>query len=568
MRRAARWLIPITGAFRSVVPVIVSLLLPPVWAAERHVDPRHSAAADVGEGSRDAPFRTLAFAMSRLSPGDALRIAAGTYRESIIFPKKNWSATMPTTISGDGSGVVKVLGTDVIGGWEEAGRGIFVKRPWTKEPQQVFIDGRPLGQFGGSIFKGYPDRAGHDLGNLHRSQGGIWPKRQPGNQASLPPESFYFDSGANELIIRTAGSAMRDGAVEVSFRPYLVQGDGVAGVTLRDLRFRYSSTTTTSRQGAITLIGDHNAIENVEVEDADGVGIELSGDDNRIVNCRVTRSGYLGIKARGHRVEILGNDVSYNNTRGFNKWWEAGGMKFVGEGGLRNSRVSNNRVHHNFGDGIWFDWGNDSNRISNNIAAYNDGFGIHYEASSKAYILDNQVFGNRQRGIYLPHSRDSIVAHNLIVANGLEGVAIVDEKRRDSKGILDLRPTNNAVLANILAWNRGTALILPGVAYENRSDANLFLEDKSAPEFSMGWPKGLFGKHSFTRWQRDEHQDSDSSVIAQAMDSNTRQSLSKGVLEIDWSSLYKLRSTLAVAADRFNNALGVTNEISSIPGPR
>ena len=65
--------------------------------------------------------------------------------------------------------------------------------------------------------------------------------------------------------------------MEVATRPYLVRGEYVHGLLLKNLRFRYATTSTSSRQGAVTLIGNGNTLEDIVVEDADGAGIELSG---------------------------------------------------------------------------------------------------------------------------------------------------------------------------------------------------------------------------------------------------------------------------------------------------
>lgn len=538
----------------------------PALAAVRYVVPDHPQAEDSGWGTADKPYRTLAFAMSRLMPGDVLRIAAGTYREALILPRRAWSKDVPTTIEGDPDRPVVLLGTDVVADWEAVGAGRYVKRAWAAEPQQVLVNGAMLKQIGGTIFMGYPVRLGHELGRLHRSQGGIWPTRQEGTPDDMPPGSFLYDAATRALYLRTVDGSPPE-SVEVATRPFLIHGENVAGIVIRNIHGRHASTTTASRQAAVTLNGQGNTLENLVVEDVDGVGVQISGDDNVLRNSRVVRSGFLGIKARGQRVLIEHNEVSHNNTRGFNKWWEAGGMKFVGQGGLRNSRVADNRVHHNYGDGIWFDWGNQDNRIERNLVAYNQGFGIHYEACAGAHILDNRVFGNKQRGIYLPHGRDSWVAHNLVVANGLDGIVAVDEGRNDPKGQLDLRPRNNRVLANVVAWNGGAAVILPGTEYQNVSNGNLFVE-AGAPMFSMGWPKMLSPRMPLREWQTKHEQDRDSRHVTASMPASVRTNLVKGALDIDWSVLNAWIAGYALPADRLSDAGLPGQPVHGKAGPR
>lgn len=538
----------------------------PAAAVVRFVAPAHPQAEDSGTGAEDRPYRTLGFAMSRLMPGDVLRIAGGTYREALILPRRVWSKDQPTTIEGDRSHPVILLGTDVVEGWDAAGAGRHLKRQWAEEPQQVLVNGAQLKQIGGTIFMGYPLRHGHELERLHRSQGGIWPARQEGRPEDMPPGSFLYDPARRTLHIRTADGSV-PGRIEVATRPFLIRGENVAGVVVRNIHVRHANTSTTSRQAAVTLNGSANMLDGVVVEDVDGVGVQISGDDNTLRNSRITRSGFLGIKARGQRVVIENNEVSFNNTRGFNKWWEAGGMKFVGEGGLRNSRVANNRVHHNGGDGIWFDWGNRDNRIERNLVAYNDGFGIHYEACSGGLVLDNAVFGNRQRGIYLAHGRDSVVAHNLVAANGLDGIVAIDEGRKDPKGKLDLRAHNNHVAANVLAWNGGAAVILPGAEYRNTSNGNLFV-DASEPMFSMGWPRMFSPKMGLEKWRKNHGQDRDSRHVAAGMGTAIRTGLEQEALDIDWSSLDAWIAGYRPASNALPGGLGDGAPSSDRVGPR
>src|SRR3954465_8894072 len=101
----------------------------PASAMERLVDPRHAAASDSGEGTAEAPFRSIKYAMSKLQPGDHLAIAAGEYRDALIFPERDWTSA-DTVIEGRGKVLVK--GSDEVGEWKALGGGRFVKE-WSSE---------------------------------------------------------------------------------------------------------------------------------------------------------------------------------------------------------------------------------------------------------------------------------------------------------------------------------------------------------------------------------------------------------------------------------------------------
>jgi parallel beta-helix repeat protein len=476
-----RWLRRRAGAAAlccaAMVPVAAA-------AAVRYVDPANPAARDAGEGAAGRPYRTLTHAMKGLKPGDTLNIGAGVYREAIVFPAIDWAGP-PTVIQPAAGAEVLIKGSDVVSGWERGDDGVFVRRGWSVPSQQVFVDGRPLEQTGGTIFNGFPDRADHRMRMLHAGQGGIWPGRVAGGVREMKDESFYYDAAAQTLYVKVAGATLDGRLVEASVRPFLVSGRKLQNVTLKGLKLRHSNTTAVNQQGAVTLEGNRLTLEGLDVAHADGAGFDITGDANVIQGNRASYCGQLGMKVRGRANRVTGNEWSFNNTRGFNKWWEAGGAKFVGDGGLRDSEVSGNRAIGNNGDGIWFDWMNADNRIHDNVAAYNSGFGIHYEASQRGYIHDNYVFGNRQRGIYLPHSAESVVAHNLVAGNGMEGVAIVDEGRSRTRP--ELVPRANRVVGNIFAWNGKAAVVLPAGALDSVSNYNLFLSGPEPPTFSMGW---------------------------------------------------------------------------------
>ncbi|HTE40284.1 MAG TPA: right-handed parallel beta-helix repeat-containing protein [Steroidobacteraceae bacterium] len=434
----------------------------------------------------------IASALKTLQPGDTLILAEGVYRESIDFRTTGLVRTQeagPRTRVEAARGAKPIIkGSDLVTGWEKVRDNVYAKRDWSVSSQQVFIDDQPLKQIGGDIYGDFPSNPKHKFAALHKSQGGIWPKRIAGDQNNLVDESFYYDAEAKTLYIKTAADLTRRHVVEVSTRPYLVFGSGVSDITLSGLRFAHSNTTSVSQSGAITLIGDRLVLENLDVRHADGAGFDISGNDNMVRQSVANYCGIIGMKVRGRRAQVLDNETSFNNTRGFNKWWEAGGAKFVGDGGLQDSEVAGHRAYANQGDGLWFDWHNDNNRIHRNVAARNTGMGIHYEASRRAFIYDNYVVGNGQRGIYLPNASESVVAHNLIAANGMEALAIVDERRAREQGPKELIPVDNTVVGNVLAWNGKAALVLPDSgAASNRSEANYFVSERT-PTLSLGWP--------------------------------------------------------------------------------
>src|SRR5579863_2749864 len=433
-------------------------------ATNLYVDPAASGAV----ANR---YKTISEAVAVLKPGDHLNIAAGLYRESIVLPTRNWSASTPTVIQGTGQVVIDAA--DIVTGWISVGNGTFY-HDWPAETAQVIVNGVLLQQIGGTVFGGFPLAESNPYNGLLTSTGGIWPGRVNGDVSKLIDNSFYYDAAEKRLYVRTSHADLNKWTVEVSTRAHTLLALNVAGVQIKNLIFRYGNTSITGRDGVVTISGDNNVVDDVQIDRADSVGLEVDGDNNQIISSAAAWCGQVGMKARGSNVRILNSTTNYNNTRGFNKWWEAGGIKLTGNNGLINSVITGHTAIGNFGDGIWFDWGNQNDLIQNSISEYNTGFGIQYEASSGAQIVGNRIIANGQRGIYLPQSSGSVVRNNLVHAHAMEVIAVIAEARTDPSGQLDLQPVGNTVTGNVVAWN-GYALTVPGPGFNIAVDGNLYI---------------------------------------------------------------------------------------------
>lgn len=527
-------------------------------AAERVVALNHPNAQDQGAGTAAAPYKSLSYAMSQLRPGDSLIIEAGTYRDALIFPDKVFrridanaiaagklrdaapSTPAPTRIEGKGKVLIK--GSDVVTDWRDLGNGRFVK-VWPEETQQVYIDGMPLVQIGGTIFGGFPTQPNHPLAALHTSQKGIWPGRIEGNQHMMPDNSFFYDAPARALYLQTTLASLQEHEVEVSVRPALLRAQGATDITVSNLNFAHGNTSTRLRDGLVSMSGLRHTLDNIHVRHGDSIGIALIGNDLTLRNSSANHCGQLGIMARGERMQLINNETSDNNTRGFNKWWEAGGAKFVGNGGLQQSLVSQHSALRNMGDGIWFDWKNRNNTLQHSIAAYNAGFGIHYEASDQGRILQNVSVANRQRGIYLSHASQTLVAYNLVAANQMQGIAVIDENRRDPKAEFDFSAKANKVLANVVAWNAG-AIVLPTQQADNLSDYNVLIGDDAQTRVGAGWMHMFMAP--LAEWTRRTRQDQHSTRMALTMDTAFQRSINERVMP-DLAFLHNLRRNLPPA---------------------
>ncbi|MGB4812499.1 MAG: right-handed parallel beta-helix repeat-containing protein [Methylophilaceae bacterium] len=482
---------------------------------------------------------------NKIQPGDRVNFAAGEYRdELLLLANKPWSVSQPTSFISKTPNAAIVKGSDIVQDWQKLDGSRYVK-DWASETSQVFVDGVALKQLGGTVFDGFPENPASTYNNLNKEKGGIWPGRVAyASNATMPNDSFFYDRLTKKLYINTKGDINKR-KVEVSVRRRPFYAEGVSGITLDGLLFEHSNTSISGRGGAVTIIGNDNVIRNVTVRHTDLAGIQTVGDRNQLLNSIANYNGQMGVTMRGANNRVIGVEASHNNTRGFNKWWEAGGFKFVGDGGLHNSEIVNNVAIDNQGDGIWFDWQNKHNLIKGNVAAYNTGFGIHYELSQFGKIENNYVYGNGQRGIFLRDSANCEISNNMVIANGLEGIVAVYTGQKDGKGV-EFGSENAIVTSNVVGWNTGGALIMPkGASAIGISDMNVYLGDDKSTKFSLGYPSTLSpAVYSLSDWQNQSGLDVHSASSSYGMPKSILDSIAKRELITDWSVIDKVASPL------------------------
>lgn len=472
------------------------------------VDASRSESNDTNPGTYAAPLRTIAQAMKTLRPGDDVIIGPGVYRESIMVPAL--AATAYTTaIRATTPGATIVKGSDEVKNWTQLSADVWYVAWPGSEPEQVYRQGKSLIQIAGTVFGGYPLDPKNSLNN----QGDIWPGRVAGDKNSLPVDGFTYAAAEKRIYVRLSKPPAAGEALEVSTRPYVLNALSAINLVVDGLVFEHSNTSLTQRHGAVSVTGRQNTIRNVVVRQMDAWCVQIEGDDSALLDSTIERCGQAGIGAYGARVTVSGNTVTANNTRGFNKNWEAGGMKLTGNPALTDSFVTNNVVTHNTGDGIWFDWTPRRVTVSGNVTAYNTGHGIHYEASQAGKIIGNTSYGNGQLGIYLVESSNSVVSGNSAFGNTLQGIAIVNGTRSASNP--SLLPYGNSVTGNSIAWNdsRGNRIqfLLPGLQFANTSDRNVSQATDVTPRYAQGWVSAVNPyKQGLPSWRLFSGQDAKS----------------------------------------------------------
>jgi parallel beta-helix repeat protein len=410
-----------------------------------HVAAGHPKAADQNPGSLDAPWKTISKAADSLEPGDTVLIHEGVYREQ-VKPAQSGTPSEPITYQAAESEEVVVTGADVVAGWTPVRPGLWKKSPWPHRfpthpndekhrligrCEQVILDGRLL--------------------------------RQVERVDAVEPGTFCADSESKVLyLMPPEGVDPNERVVEASVRRVCF-GHGWGGpsrdhVRLRGVTVRYAANT--AQRGALFARGNGWLVEDCLVEKTNGNGISFRGDDVVLRRVRSRHNGQQGLGGGGHRFLLEDVALEHNNSKGFDKGWEAGGFKIAH---ARDGVVRRCRAVANDGTGMWFDIDVRNVCVERCLAKDNAGHGIYVEISGAFQIRNNLCVRNGTDdhwgygGIALGESDHCTVEHNTCVLNPT-GISIREQGPRTFRGMAGHDVTYHVhdvtIRHNVCALNR------------------------------------------------------------------------------------------------------------------
>jgi hypothetical protein len=381
-------------------------------AATYEVAQQNPQASDEGPGTVERPWKTIAKAAEKMGPGDVVVIRGGVYRERVVV-KTSGTAQAPICFEAAPGEHVILTGADRLTGWQRA-----------DEARPIYSTAWPHKFIGWNRNMTHPDDEYHRLiGRCEQVVVNGYLLRQVLNPAQFAPGTFFVDVTNKTLSVwDTASRDLNKAHVEVSVRQeiFRVEGDHVQ---LRGLRFRYAANM--AQHGAVVLAGRYDAMEDCVVESMNSSGAAFTGADAVVRRCVFRDNGQLGFGAsRAHRLLLTECLVENNNTKGFDRGWEAGGNKLAL---CRDVVLERSRFVRNRGNGIWFDIGNTNCTVRQCLIADNEDAGIFYEISFSLLAQDNVIVGNgfaatpgawgAQAGISLSSSPGCVIERNLIAGN-------------------------------------------------------------------------------------------------------------------------------------------------------
>jgi hypothetical protein len=399
-----------------------------------HVTQRVIAEIDPNE-----QFTTISAAVTHLEPGDTVLLHAGIYRE-LVTVERSGTPERPITIrAAEGENVI-LTGADRV-------------TDWSPGPASDRIYSTPWPHKYVAWNKSYT----HPNDDYHRLIGRCeqvfingYALRQVLERDKLTRGTFFVDIDAQRLYVCPADNqeiTKNKALVEASTRDQVLRVKG-SYVTVQGIRFRYAANR--AQQGAAQFSGDHATVADCIFEYTNASGATFTGKEIVVRNCTFQHNGQLGFGAsRAHGLRLTGCTVRHNNTKGFDRGWEAGGDKIC----LTRGAVLENSVFiENRGNGIWFDIGNEDCEVRNCLIADNENAGIFYEISYGLHAHDNVIVG-----ISLSSSPSCTIERNLILGNK-EGFNFREQLRSTPR--IDNRKSepvwnhDQTIRHNVLAFNR------------------------------------------------------------------------------------------------------------------
>jgi hypothetical protein len=423
-----------------------------VSAATYEVAQRNPKASDNGDGSADNPWKSIGKAAEKVVAGDKIIIRDGIYREGVV-EKTSGTAESPIIFEAAPGAHVVVTGADRLTGWRKVeGTSPIYQVPWTNR----FVPW--------SAHMTHPDDEYHRLiGRCEQVAIDNYLLRQVLDSNQLAPGTFFADIPNRMLDVWDAGGRdMNKVFAEASVRQEILHVEG-EHVQLRGLQFRFAANM--AQHGAVVLGGAYDSIEDCMMEDMNSSGATFEGEHQIVRRCVFRDNGQLGFGANGaHDLLFTECLVANNNTKGFDRGWEAGGDKLVLS---RNAVLERSRFLRNRGNGIWFDIGNEGCVVRQCLIADNEDSGIFDEISYGLRAQDNVIIDNgfaatggawgAQAGIALSSSPNSVIERNLIVGNR-EGFDFREQDRSTprigGKGEESVWNHDQTISHNIIAFNR------------------------------------------------------------------------------------------------------------------
>ncbi|GGS82847.1 hypothetical protein GCM10010156_46900 [Planobispora rosea] len=467
---------------------------------------------DANPGTVGKPLRTAAAAVRRASSGTMTTIVlrGGEYRESLGSVHKPISLQPYPGEEAWFKGSTPLPGTRFVrdgSAWRLDGWNPDICRPGPGGKACV----HPPDIIQGNLLGGDPEMAFAD-GR---------PLRQVSSRDQVKAGSFHWDSANGTLLV---GTDPRAHTIEVSHLRYAMHFlKGSENSVIRGLGFAHYATSQDYRKphAAIVIQASGVTIEDSTVAHNAAAGVAAHATGLRLNRNYVTANGSNGILShKAGNLIMSGNRIIGNNQERTGLESSASlagaGMKATY---LRNAVIRDNIFEDNLGTGFWCDLSCENVTVVRNLARANTKHGLYYEVSGRGLIASNMLVGNGQNGIKISGSNHVRVYNNTLADNAQPLLVAEDPRPHLDRCSADNCPSQDAlsrgitwdtadvtIVNNIFMARSGTAPLVDTVDANNRTSGRRVGADRMIPAGQMdnnGYrPSAPDGRTVLVKWVR------------------------------------------------------------------
>jgi hypothetical protein len=399
---------------------------------------------DAGAGTIGDPYATVAHAIAASPSGGTIVLRAGVYREAL------GAITKPLTLQSYPHEQAWLSGTVVVNGWTPApGGNAWAHTGWTAQFCQTCFDPN-------AIVAAYPTAGLPDMVFINGR-----PLAQVTSLAAVGPGTFFVDYSAQTLYVGDDPTAAGTTVEAAAQSQAAMFNPGAAGSVVRGIGFEeYASAYNPWPNPAMVV---DNAAPNIDFERDAFVrsasrGLTVYASGVSVTDSVFVDNGMVGLHANAaDHLDVERNLVARNNNEHFiatnSSITSTAGIKITSTGW---ATIKNNVIEDNYANGIWCDLSCHDLQIVDNLARRNNQNGIFVEISGLALVASNVSVQNGLDGVRLSGTTDTRSYNNTLADNGAHALGVYDDGRRNTDPVtlalgVTWQPARNVVYNNLLA---------------------------------------------------------------------------------------------------------------------
>ena len=407
--------------------------------------------------AEDTPCGSYSQIAGQVAPGDIIIFREGVYRESLEL-KSGGEEGRPLRLRAYPGEMVMVSGSEPMAeGWTQE-KGVW-RHNWTQSLYMHRSKQRPQQAFRPEmlVYEGNPLMTVYEKEAIMVNH--FWVEGEPEDPIAIHAIFPGLDQTDPTKI-------------EVGRRAHLLRAASNADVNhvhVKGIAFVYS--VISGKDGCVQTSGNSWLLEDNLIASCNGLGIMVKGANHVLRRNWAIANGQMGWATETSESLLEDNRSEWNNWKGYDANWEAGGGKFKH---TSNTVIRRHFAANNYGPGIWLDIENKDNTVEDALVVNNQKAGIMLEYKTTGTVVRNNVvygtriLGNAGSGIQIQAASNNLIENNTIYSNHGDGIRNKHHDNRAESGGNTIQ--FNVVLNNGLGHTNAQEIRVEGDLEAAQSD--------------------------------------------------------------------------------------------------